>query len=309
MSNLDCTDCAKITAKTLSNIGSGYGTNCLAVGDVCNPIQDELTPSENEARSSWYGGLHIVPYMGENHTALKLFNRLSTLSPTQGACIQSIKDYALGGEMVVKRRKRDGFANTREIQEVSPQEANTFIDFLESFTSGRELYALSNQSYNNLQENGNAWIQVIFTETAGVRSVELRGYDQLNVRYKYSKLGEARMAYVSDEWNTTYLAANPARLLPVYPYIGDMGEGVFTTLIHEANLTTSRNWYGVPFSINSIYFQWLEVMRGDYTQKEYGNGFTGKHFVEVEGDVDSSDYADVAASFKRVFSGRAKPIA
>lgn len=302
MSNLDCTDCAKITAKTLSNIGSGYGTNCLAVGDVCNPIQDELTPSENETRSSWYGGLHIVPYMGENHTALKLFNRLSTLSPTQGACIQSIKDYALGGEMVVKRRKRDGFANTREIQEVSAQEADTFIDFLETFTSGRELYVLSNQSYNNLQENGNAWIQVIFTQTAGVRSVELKGYDQLNVRYKYSKLGEARMAYVSDEWNTTYLAANPAKLLPVYPYIGDMGEGVFTTLIHEANLTTSRNWYGVPFSINSIYFQWLEVMRGDYTQKEYGNGFTGKHFVEVEGDVDSSDYADVAASFKRVFS-------
>lgn len=302
MSNVDCTDCAKITAKTLANVGTGYGSNCLSVGDVCNPIKDELTPSQNERITGWYSNLHIVPYMGENHTALKLFSRLRNLSPTQGACIQSIKDYTLGGEFEVHRRKREGFASMGEEVEVSENEANEFIDFLESFTDGRELFKIANTSYDNLQENGNAWLQVIFTQTAGVRSVKLKAYDQLNVRYRYSKLGEARMAYVSDEWSNEYLNKYPPMLLPVYPFVGDMGDGIFTTLIHEANLTTDRNWYGVPPSMPSIYFQWLEVQRGDYTQKEFGNGFTGKHFIEFEGDANSDDYAEVAASFRRVFT-------
>lgn len=300
MANVDCTDCGKVTAKTLANAASSSG-NCLSVGDVCNPIRDELTPSENERFTGRYSNLHIVPYMGEDHTALKLFTRLHSLSPTHGACIQSIKDYALGGELKVGRRKRKGFASVGDAQDVSDAEANEFIDFLETFTDGSELFELANQSYDNLQENGNAWIQVIMTQTAGVRTVKLQGYDQLNVRYKYSRLGEPRMAYISDEWSNIHLSKYPPLLLPVFPFVGEMGPGIFTTLIHKANLTTDRHWYGVPPSMPSIYFQWLEVQRGDYTQKEFGNGFTGKHFIEVEGDEDS-DYANLAASFKRVFT-------
>lgn len=301
MANVDCTDCAKVTAKTLANTGGASGS-CLAVGDVCNPIKDELTPSENERRSSYYGGLHIVPYMGENSEALKLFNRLSSLSPTQAACKQSIKDYALGGEFEVVKRRRVGFASVGETAPVSESEANEFIDFLERFTDGEKLLDIANQGYENYQETGNSWLQVIFTETAGIRSVALRGHDQKNVRYKYSPLGAPRMAYISDEWSTTWLRQNAPVLVPVYPFVGDMGDGIYTTLIHKANLTTDRDWYGVPPSMSSIYFQWLEVMRGDYTQKEYGNGFTGKHFVEFEADHGSSDYNEIASSFSSVFT-------
>lgn len=301
MANVDCTDCAKVTAKTLANVGTSSGS-CLAIGDVCNPIRDELTPSQNERRPNWYGGLHIVPYMGEDHESLKLFRRLRNLSPTQSACIQSIRDYALGGEFEVSRRKREGFASLAEEKEVSPQEADTFIDFLETFTDGSELLDLANQGYENCQETGNSWLQVILTQTAGVRSVKLVGHDQLNVRYKYSKLGEDRAAYISSEWSTTWINEHPPILVPVYPSWGEMPDGTVTTLIHKANLTTDREWYGVPPSMASIYFQWLEVMRGDYTQKEYGNGFTGKHFVEFEADHDSSDYSEIAASFKSVFT-------
>jgi len=307
MSSPNCSDCeTKVSAKTLS---SDYtGNECLAIGDVCNPIRDELTPSQNEMRPSWYNGLHIVPYMGENHLSLKLFSKLANLSPTQGACIQSIKDYALGGEFTVNYRKREGFANTEEDREVSTQDTNAYIDFIESFTSGRDLYKIANTVYDNQKETGNSWIQVIFTQTAGVRSAELKAYDQLNVRYKYTPLGAPRMAYVSEEWSTTYLSQHPPVLIPVYPYVAEMGDGVFSTFIHEANLTTDRRWYGVPDSMNSIYFQWLEVMRGDFTQKEYGNGFTGKQFIEIEGDTENSDYSQVAASFRRVFTrkGEAK---
>ena len=294
-----CTDCAPINAKTLASTTTD--NSCLGVGDVCNPIADELTPTENERRS-YYAGLRIVPYMGEDSTALKMFSRLRNLSPTQSACIQSIKDYALGGEMMVTRRKREGFASLAESKEVSPIEADLFIDFIESFSTGNELMKLNEKTYDNLQENGNAWIQVIFTQTAGVRNVELVGHDQLNVRYKYSRKGEERSAYISQEWSTTYLSQHPPVLIPLYPHVGDMGDGVFTTLIHSANLTTDRHWYGTPPSMASIYFQWLEVMRGDYTQKEYGNGFTGKHFIEFEADHGSSDYPEIAKSFQQVFT-------
>lgn len=300
MSNVDCTDCAKVTAKTLANVGANSSGSCLSVGDVCNPIKDELTPSENERLSSWYAGLHIVPYMGEDNESLKLFSRLRNLSPTQSACVQSIKDYALGGEFTVERKRRTGFAGMAA--DVSDAEANTFIDFLETFTDGEELLRLANQSYDNLQETGNSWVQVILTTTAGVRSAKIIGHDQQHIRFKYTPLGSPRMAYISQEWSSTWLRQNPPVLVPIYPNFGDMGDGVVTTLIHKANLPTNREWYGVPPSMASIYFQWLEVMRGDYTQKEYGNGFTGKHFVEFEADHNSSDYNQIASSFRQVFT-------
>jgi hypothetical protein len=239
--------------------------------------------------------------MGENSLALKLFNRLSSLSPTQGACINSIRKFALGGGLTVNRKQEPGFSND-DISTITESESSRYIQFLKGFTSGPELLNIAENLYYNAQENGNMWLQVIMTQTAGVRSFSVKALDQLNVRYAYAPVGADRYAYVSPEWTTTYTAKNPPVLIPVYPLIGELETGVFSTLIHSANLTTDRKWYGVPESVQSIYFQWLEVMRGDYAQKEYGNGFTGKHFIEVEGDVHNSDISELASNFQRAFS-------
>jgi hypothetical protein len=305
-----CQDCSEdYTRGAVKRLTSLSTDDCFSVGDVCNPIKDELSETENERQISRYNGLHIVPYMGENSTALKLFSRLSSLSPTQSACINSIGDFALGGELTVKRKRARGFAPLREADEPTEAEASQFIDFLRQFASGGELLGTAKQLYSNMQENGNMWLQVTMTQTAGIRSATIKAHDQLHVRYLYTPVGSDRYAYISPEWSTQYIGDNPPVLLPVFPLIGEIEEGVYSTLIHSANLTTDRRWYGVPPSMGSIYSQWLEVLRGDYSQKEYGNGFTGKHFVEVEGDG-SSDLSSLASNFRNVFtrSGQARSI-
>jgi len=231
--------------------------------------------------------LGIVPYAGtvmhSGDSLLNFFIRMSELAPTQAACREGIKRYSFGGKIQVVNMTDPLFDLDQEADVPAETRKGFVNDLLNQIDlNGLDYDQLACNIYDDAKKTGNAWLEVMLVETAGVKSVAFRWHKMKHIRFKLTKKGEPRVVLVSPIWTKTFLDKNPPDVLAVYPNFLDEGDGVFRTMIQYKN--GPFEWYGRPDSSGSILSQFREFQDLMYQVKSAANEYTGRTILEFEDD-------------------------
>ena len=299
-----CQDCGtEYNPKQLLALMSNGGASA-SFGNLRSPIEEEIKDLEQEQLT--FKQFPIVPFMDRSDAMLKLLRKVKTYSPTHGSCIASIGDYVLNGEFDVIRKKRNGFKDRNPLEEVSDVDFNLFIDFIESLnpeSNGSLLLSEVRKAYLNYKTYGNCFIRMDLVEIAGNRYVYIYNVDAEMCRYWITLRGQDRVILISELWTDDYIQRHPPTFVDLFPHFTDMGDGVMSTIIHCSNDVEGRDWYGLPDSINSFFYQYEEYQLGDYTTKGYANRWTGDKYIETAGDIEGQDpHGEFRGALKKTFS-------
>ncbi len=210
-------------------------------------IEDRNTLKEFFTR---YGNV-FVPYSGTDqhtsHTLLYFLYNLPDLSPTLGAVIERIKRYSFGGKVEIIRRL-DPVFNIETPQDVQPVEKLNFYNFVKDNikfygVDGNQINVreFAMQVWLDRKKTGNAYVEMVFTETLGVKGVSVHIHKATHCLYLLTEKGEQKYVGISPVWDNNYILRYKPGVLPIYP--GTIEDnGVTRTVIHLKN--GNYVWYG-----------------------------------------------------------------
>lgn len=253
-----------------------------------NPIPDEVEDSE-ELRS-FFKRWNFVPYAGSiresGHSLLIWYMTLYKLSPTHNACITKKIRYALGSKVFFKPIKDPEFEIVSEEEsDLSPQAQKAYRDDIKEFFEFQDGIGKFHRRLGvDLEITGNAYVEMSYAETLGVRRVHLKVHKPLHCLYVNTPPGQMRVMAISPIWTEDYLQKHEPRYLPV-SRLGSMvlasdENGVQRTIFHLK--TGDNDWYGRPESQGSDLYKYREFQDALYQIKEAGSNYTGRTIIETE---------------------------
>lgn len=251
--------------------------------ELKDPIPGEI--ADTKELSKVIQDYKLVPYAGSDtqtgHSTLAWYNMLGKISPTNGAAIDKLAKYAVGGRGVFVRAENPDYDLGEESQPLTRAEKTVYQDaitqFIEFDGGVREFHRKLTKEYKT---NGNGWVEMSVSNVQGQVRVHLRLIEQANVMYRKSEPDEMRFAAISPIWTDGYLKKNPPRFVPLFPNFVSDG-GVQKTLFH---LKSGGRWYGRPDSQSADLYKYREVQDAMYTVRQAANNFTGQLIIEVEDD-------------------------
>ena len=188
---------------------------------------------------------------------------------------------------------------------------DTVFDFIESWHPDIDLGHVLEQVesiYLNLSVFGNAFVRVVVSSVGGAASVFFESIDAEKVRYLITSDGSKQVG-ISALWDFEYTSRVFPEIVPVYPGFSETEAGAKQAVIHIKTMAVGRDWYGLPKSYPSLFYQFLEYQLGDYGTKGYANQWTAKVFIETAGDnvdFDSEEMQDFRDNLRNVFSAGGK---
>ena len=259
----------------------------FSFADVRNPISLEV--ADPEELRALYTKWPLIPYASAGgHSAVGLLHFLNSsrfISASLGACHESIKTFAFGSKMDIRKVEHEDFDLGNEHEEISIEQKRAFLEFIEKNVAvGDELSysSLTEHLYDSFRDNGNYFIELIHTVTAGVKHSKIQYHPTENCCYKITKKDAPKMVVISPVWTEQYLEKHPPAIVPTYPNYKSSADGTLRTIIHVKN--GNMKWYGRPDWIAC----WVDVFReyqdSDYLVKTAANRFTGEVFIELEDD-------------------------
>lgn len=273
--------------------GMGKKSMSFNFADVQNPLALEIKdPSEvRKAFRRW----PLIPFAGtfeqSNHGLLHFLNSARFLSPTLGACHESIKSYAFGKLSIIPKTDQDFEIEEDESDILNVQIKRNYVEFIrDNVTLGNNIsYSqLGCNLYDTLKGNGNYFIELTHTETLGVKETSAHVHPTENCCYWATLKNQPKHVAISPIFTDEYLRKNPPAVLPIFPfYKHDKVNNTYKTIIHVKS--GNFEWYGRPDWIAA----WMNVYRehqdADYLIKMAANHFTGQVFIEVEDDDIEND--------------------
>jgi len=256
---------------------------------IKNPIVDEV--ADTGELKKFFKRWPYVPYAGttgeSGHSLLAWYQMLAKLSPTHGACIAKKIEWCFGGKAIFERAVDPEWQVDGETSPMSLSEQTAFRDALKEFFFFEGGFGkLHMDAGRSLEENGNAFFEVTFSETLGVGRVNVKWQKTMNCLYVNTAAGEAKVVAISPIWSEKYLEKKPPRMVPLFPNYVRSDDGSLKTMFH---LKTGENdWYGRPESQNSDVYKYREVQDGLYLVRQAGANFTGQMIIEVEDDDDQA---------------------
>lgn len=260
-----------------------------------NPITLQIKDAAEVLKT--YNKWPLIPYAGNIHYSmdglLLFLNSARSLSATLGACHESIKTYAFGTKIGMKWVEDEDFDMDEEEEREGPpiELKREYKDFAKTIHRDDLSYTqMAENLYDDLKGNGNYYIEVVHTETAGIRSTAIHIHPAENCRYWATKKGEDRILAISPCWDYEYLRTNKPSLVNVFPkYTVDKTLNTQRTIIHCKN--GNWKWYGRPDWIAAWLNVFKEYQSTDYLSKITGAMFTGEVFIEVEAEeIEENDF-------------------
>jgi hypothetical protein len=252
-------------------------------------MQGLQSPLQDEFKDGDYNNVKLiidyVPFMDCGDATLRILRELGQLSPTQAACINSKIDYATGGGLGFIKQIDNVFKRQSNKEAViSDAEHNAYADFLASVIDVDTLLSKIQKQGKNQLTYGNSVLEIVLTDTVGYRGGAINVYDAAMFRYKREneKVVTSR-AYLSQRWDYWYISRNKHEVVEyaMYPAFKEHEDGTLRSLIHVKDEALYRNWYGLPTSFSSIYFQFMEYQLGKYTTRGYENFWLPAAFIET----------------------------
>ncbi len=250
--------------------------------DIPNPIPAEIKdPKEIEDTFKNYP---FIPYARTDHNSnyglLIWLNSMRHLSPTHGACINSIRSYALGLPLDVIKPINSDFIIKDEITEAQKITFITWLTEIFKLEYGDTLKTIANLNYYNLKDNGNAFVEVKMSNFLGLPSINVVAHATETVCYvKPSITSPHRYVGISHRWDASSIKTDPPRILPVYPAVV-IEDDYVSTVIHVKQ--PSSGLYGRPDWLSSFMSVYREFQDANYLIKQTANNFMGQALIEIE---------------------------
>lgn len=249
-----------------------------------NPIPKEIKDSKEI--KTFFEKYPYVPYSGtyldSQQTLLNFFNNLTDLSPTLGACINSIGFHSFGGSLeIVKDSKLDFYKDAKE--EIPDDVQAFYMESLKEIDFGkRGLKDLHHLLYDTYKSVGVCYLEVVMSETLGVKSGSVHFHDSLDCFYRLTERGKPKLIDISSSWELDYLLENPPRTVPEFPHYAQYPDGTIRTIMtaHSGNY----EWYGRPDWKSCFVHAYREFQDSIYLARISDNNFTGQVIIEVEDD-------------------------
>lgn len=261
----------------------GTGKKAFRFAELPDPIPAEIrdTKEIQQLLKTW----RLVPYAGTMEStgdALRnFFSSMTYLSSTHGACIASKKRFSLG-KFVVRRRQDVDFDLGQE-DTVQAATQSAFVEFLKTIeTGGLKLRNMAISLYEDWEEVGDQFCEVVISEALGVKSYAIHRHRPANVKYLATGKGEQRWVAISPIWKEKYLKENPPAVVPIYPAFEVEPDGTMRTMLHRKN--GKNEWYGRPPAWPAWMFWYREYQDASYLVKMSNSNFTGQVIIEVEDD-------------------------
>ena len=251
-----------------------------AIAAIKSPLADELKDREI-AKIADKDKIPFVPFLDGSDANLALFRKLGELSTTQCAVISTICDYAFDGGFEVKKQPIRGLTTSFD-NTITGQDEQRMIDFVSLFTTFEDMLATVKRLGVNLKTYGNAYLELSLIDVAGEKRAIMVSHDADTVRYMATEDPTIKVGIISPSFDKQYLTDIPPRYVSFYPEFDVAERGVQRTLIHIKRESVGRPYYGLPDSIGSLQYQFLEYQQGKYTVEGYANEWIAKVFMEVE---------------------------
>jgi hypothetical protein len=275
--------------------------HCSALGNVCSPILEELR--DNDYFHRIFSIYPIVPFFDGSDVTLRFFERMYKLCPTHASIIKDQVDYACGLGWRVEQGTDIGVEPEADIIRIADRNQKAeYVNFVKSAlgqTQFNDLLPKMKKAAKNLKVTGNYFLELVLTETAGVKNAALHIYDSEMCRYQLANRdAEIKYVYISQSWDWSYISVNKPAILPLYPNFEVDSFGTQRTIIHIKNEEIGRYWYGEPDSISGMFMQYMEYQLGEYSTKGYANNWTGKFFVQSFQPIDADEEVEQSEKFK-----------
>jgi hypothetical protein len=282
-----CTDCGQDSTYNPKRVSAYNFRYSDTFGGLVSPVAEEL--KDYERLPYIFGILPVIPFFDDSDATLRVLRMLASLSPTRGACIESMGDYVLGAGIKATRYRKPG-VSVVGVERLPEQEEAAVFSFIESWFTGSSMHYMQEQIsnvYENLATYGNAGLMITMTAAGGARAVTYTAVDAEKFRYlaPMYEYTNRKVVAISQLWTSDYITRYPPKMVSVYPELDTFEDGTVQTFIHLKNKKANRDWYGLPQAYPSLYYQFIEYQLGDYTTKGYGQDWTGKVMIETAGDV------------------------
>lgn len=272
--------------------------------EIENPLPEQI--KDTKELNKFFKQFPFVPFAGYNkstaHTLLKKFIDYKTLSVTNGACIESIKTYSFGGKIEVVKSFYDEFDLGEDIEEVSRELKISFLDFLGTIDlQGGSWNSIACDLVESFLSTGNAYLEIVRTETGGVRYDTLKVHDSSDCLYVATEENEQKMIGISCDWTDQYLRENKPRIVPLYPtFFSYEEDDSIRSIIHMKN--GNYKWYGRPTVYSALSDMYNEHQSRTYISKQLKKNFMPQLIMEIEEEQSQkglfNDEKDKEAGFR-----------
>lgn len=260
------------------------------LGDVGDPIGLEI--KDPKKIRDLYRKWPLIPYAGTHHVSndglLIFYNAAKFMSPTQGACHGSIKSFLFGGKLNIVRSTDPDFEIGEEMEPILPAEKKAYSSFIKEIKNNKgSVKKVACDMYDEMASNGNIFIELVHSVTAGVRSTAYYHHPTEHCRYWATLKDEPMAVMVSELFTEDYFKRHPPQIIPVYPNYAVDSDGTHRTIIHIKN--GNFKYYGRPAYSGAWIDIYGEGKERDYLSKIAANNFTGQGIMEVEDDDVETD--------------------
>lgn len=258
----------------------------LSFSDAVSPLAQEIKDPKGtqETFKKW----PLIPFAGtleeSNHALLAFLNSAKFISPTQGACHESIKTYVFNSKLEIGRLEDPDFNLEDSIVDIPLDTKKAFRDFIREnvlLEDNLTYTQIVKNLFDSFKSNGNYFIELVLTTTAGVKQAFIYQHNTETCAYWATARNEPKLIVISPQFDDEYLRKNQPAIVPVFPNYSE-NKNVFRTIIHIKN--GAFKWYGRPDWVAAkanVYREWQDA---DYTMKMAANQWTGHVFIEVEED-------------------------
>ena len=254
----------------------------LQLQDIQNPIPDEI--KDTRELQTLFQKYRLVPFAGSQlhsgHSLLIWYQMLAKLSPTNGAAIEKIANYTVGGIPTVGVRLDPDFNTGEERAEMPTAAKVSYRDRLNEVVTwgGLTTRSAAKKIVKQLKAFGNCFVDISISTINGQSRADIKVRDITDCVYRLTQKGEPKMVAISPVWTADYLNKFPPQFVPLYPNTVRI-EGVERTVLHLKN---GGNWYGRPDSEHGDLFKYREVQDAIYIIKQAAANFVGQLIIEVE---------------------------
>lgn len=252
----------------------------------------------------------LIPYAGtvweSNDGLLLFFDSTKFVSPTQGACHNSIKSFLFGKKIHIRYSENSDFDIDDEREDVPETLKREYAEFIgDIITDSGSIKKAACDFYDEMASNGNIFVELVHTQTAGERQSAFYHHPTQHCKYWATLKGEAKAVMISEIFTEDYFRRNPPRVIPVYPNYVQEPDGTQRTIIHIKN--GNFKYYGRPMYAGAWIDIFSEAKERHYLTKIAANNFTGQGVMEVEDDdIESGINVDNEQAIEQGYEGIAE---
>ena len=251
--------------------------------ELCNPFPELY--KDNPADSTFYDSVKAIPYRGNrlnsSHMYLKVLYDLFELSSSFGAVINELVSTGFEGDLNLFKGGKIGL-KTDPI-ELTDDEKLSFCDTIENF--GFDISSIINCNKKEIRHYkicGNSYLHIRIVNVGESTKVNHSVLDPRCVMVTESKKSVIISSVFAERMTGFTRKTNKKdfKVVPIYPEVRRT-QNITETVFHLKHEDGQSEVYGMPESIQSAYWQFIEYSLAKLSAKVSAHEFVTKTIMQL----------------------------